>query len=145
MEEKKTEKTVYDVNSHAFVNALAEELKKIPFFEMPEWAKFVKTGTAKERPPFEVDWWYKRAASILRQLYTKKVVGVSRLRTRYGSKKDRGVKPKRFRKASGKIIRLILQQAEKALLVEKSKGKKAGRVLSEKGKAFLNEIASNLK
>ena len=140
------EKTsVYDIEAGKFVNKLAEELKKIQELEMPEWAKFVKTGRAKERPPLEEDWWFKRAASILRQLYTKKIVGVSRLRTKYGSKKNRGMAPEKFFKASGKIIRVILQKAEKAGFVEKATGKRIGRKLTKRGNEFLDNVASGMK
>lgn len=119
---------------------LAEALKNSEEFKMPEWANFVKSGVAKMRPPQEIDWWYKRAASILRSTYIKKIVGVNRLRNKYGSKKNRGMKPEKFYRASGKIIRTILQQAEKAGFVEKIKAKKAGRQLTEKGKKFLEGI-----
>ena len=122
-------------------SSLAEALKKIPEFTKPEWANFVKTSVNKSRPPFEEDFWYKRAASILRQAYIKKIVGVNRLRTRYGGRKKRGYKPEEFRKASGKIIRTILQQAEKAGFLEKSKEKRAGRQLTQKGKLFMEDFA----
>ena len=131
---------VYDVPADKFNEKLAEKLKAMPEFEIPEWMVFVKTGTAKSRPPFERDFWYKRAASILRQAYIRGIVGVGRLRTRYGGRKKRGVKPEEFRKSGGKIIRTILQQAEKAGLIEKFKGKKAGRKLTIKGKEFLDSI-----
>lgn len=139
------EEKVYDVEPAKFLAALAEELKKLEEFKMPEWALYVKTGIAKERVPDNREWWYIRAASILRQIYTRKVVGVSRLRTKYGSKKDRGVKPKKFKKGAGKNIRVILQQAEKAGFLEKVKGRKAGRKLTIKGKEFLNSIAKSVK
>ncbi len=125
---------------------LAEALKQIPEFEEPEWAQFVKSGPAKERPIDDVDFWHKRAASILRQVQKRKILGVSRLRTKYGSKKNRGYAPEEFRRASGKIIRTILQQADKAGLTEIAKtikgvrGKKPGRQLTQKGKEFLEEI-----
>ncbi len=121
---------------------LTEILKNIPEFKQPEWVDFVKTGVAKQRPSQEKDFWYKRAASILRQIYIHETVGVNRLRTRYGSKKNRGMKPERFRKGSGKIIRVILQQAEKAGLLEKSKEqkKRAGRKLTENGKKLLESV-----
>src|SRR3989344_1499468 len=90
--------------------ALASTLKASGDFEKPEWVDFVKTGTNKMRPNIDPDFWYSRAASILRQIYLRKIVGVGRLRTRYGGRKDRGMRPPEFRKASGKIIRLILQQ-----------------------------------
>ena len=128
------------LEAHGYNKKLAEAFKKIPEFEMPEWAEFVKTSVSKARPPFDNDFWYRRAASILRQIYRKGTVGVSRLRTRYGSKKNRGNRPERFKKGSGKIIRIILQQAEKAGFLEKVVGKKAGRKLTSKGKEFLEEI-----
>lgn len=121
---------------------LAEALKKEESFKAPEWVALVKSGTHSERPIMDQDFWYKRSASILRQVYLRGVVGVQRLRTRYGGRKDRGVRPDEFRRSGGKIIRLILQQSEEAGFLEKSKGKKKGRQLTEKGKEFLEEIAS---
>lgn len=120
---------------------LADALKKIPEFKKPEWVDFVKTGTNKARPSSDEDFWYKRAASILRQIYLKGIIGVQRLRTRYGGRKDRGMKPPRFVKGGGKIIRVVLQQAEASGFLEKVKGKKSGRQLTKKGKDFLEDLA----
>lgn len=136
---------IYEVKAQALNDSLASELKKLTEFTMPEWAYYVKTGVSKSRPPTDENFWYKRAASILRQIYKKKIVGVNRLRTRYGSRQNRGMKPEMFRKSSGKIIRILLQQSEKAGFVEKIKGKKPGRKLTEKGKKFLEETANKLK
>lgn len=138
------DEVVYNVPANEFIAALAAELGKLGEFAMPEWALYVKTGTAKERVPENREWWYTRAASILRQIYVRRVVGIGRLRTKYGSKKDRGMKPKRFRKGAGKNIRVILQQAEKAGFVEKIKSKRSGRRLTAKGKEFLDDIAKSL-
>ncbi len=133
---------IYEMRADEYNQKLAEALKQIPEFKEPEWAAFVKTGTAKKRPPQEEDFWHKRAASILRQIYIHKTVGVNRLKTRYGSRKNRGMRPEKFKKGSGKIIRVILQQAEKAGLLEKKNepGKRAGRCLTEKGKELLENI-----
>lgn len=120
---------------------LAEALKSSEDFPKPEWVDFVKTGTNRMRPTFDEDFWYKRAAAILRQIYIKKIVGVQRLRTRFGGRKKRGMPPAEFRKSGGKIIRVILQQAESAGLLEKSKSKKAGRQLTIKGKQFMESFA----
>jgi len=133
-------KTLYDVEASVYIKSLAEKLKKMDEFAMPGWAIFVKTSTARSRPPVG-DWWHLRAASILRQIYIHGIMGVSKLRTRYGGKKDRGMAPNRFYKGSGKIIRTILQQAEKAGFVEKIKDKQSGRKLTKKGKEFLDEAA----
>jgi len=133
---------VYEMPAEKYNKKLSEILKSMPEFEQPEWSFFVKSGVAKKRPPKDEDFWYRRAASVLRQIYTHKVVGVNRLKTRYGSRKNRGMKPERFKKASGKIIRSILQQAEAAGLLEKhnESGKRAGRKLTEKGKELLEGI-----
>lgn len=128
------------IDSGKYNIALAEALKKLPEFEKPDWIAFVKTGPNKVRPNIDADFWYRRAASILRQIYVKKIVGVQRLRTRYGGRKDLGSQPPRFIKAGGKIIRTLLQQSEKAGLVETVKGLKPGRKLTEKGIKFLESI-----
>ena len=138
--------SVYESSAQEYNLKLAEALKKIPEFNAPEWIAFVKSGPAKERPIEDEDFWYKRAASILKQVYRKNSVGVSRLRTRYGSKKNRGMKPSRFKKSGGKIIRTILQQCDKAGFTEIVKpirgvrSKKPGRQLTKKGIELLDSI-----
>lgn len=133
-------KTIFAKDPVTFIPALATVLKGIEEFQTPEWALFVKSGMSRERPPAELDFWYTRAASILRQLYIKGVVGVGKLRTRYGSRKDRGGRPDKFKKSGGKIIRVILQQAEAAGLVEKVTKLQHGRRLTEKGRELLDSI-----
>lgn len=138
--------SVYEIKAQEYNLKLAEALKKIPEFQEPEWAKFVKSGPAKERPIDDEDFWYKRAASVLRNIYKTGSIGVQRLRTKYGSKKNRGFKPEAFVKSSGKIIRTILQQADKAGFTEIQKpvrgvrSKRAGRIITDKGRNFLEEI-----
>ncbi len=138
--------SVFELNAQEYNLKLAEALKALPEFQAPEWSTYVKSGVAKERPIEDLEFWQKRAASILRQIYKKKIIGVSRLRTKYGSKKSRGSRPEEFRRASGKIIRTILQQADKAGFTELAKGvkgvkdKKPGRQLTAKGKAFMEAI-----
>ncbi len=138
--------SVYEMNPNEYNLKLANALKEVPEFKEPEWIIFVKSSPSKQRPIEDEDFWYKRAASILRQIYKKEVVGVNRLRTKYGSKKNRGMKPERFVRAGGKIIRTILQQADKAGFTENirvikgTKEKKPGRKMTPKGKAFLEGI-----
>ena len=138
-------KQIFAQNPQEYNITLAEAVKKIPEFQPPEWVQFVKSGASKKRVPENEDFWYIRAASILRQLYIHGVVGVQKLRTRYGSKKNRGVRPSAFVKASGKIIRTILQQAEAAGLVEKLDKLQHGRRLPQKGRDFLDSITVESK
>jgi len=123
---------------------LANALEREDAFKVPDWVLFVKSGTHNERPITEEGFWFKRAASILRQIYIREVVGVERLRTRYGGRKERGARPGEFRKSGGKIIRMILQQAEEAGFLEKAEGKSKGRKLTSRGKEFMEKIADKL-
>ena len=137
---------VYDLPAQEFNEKLAAALKEIPEFKTPEWSEFVKSGPAKERPIDDPEFWHKRSASILRQIYRKDTVGVSRLRTKYGSRKNRGFKPERFKRAGGKIIRTVLQQSDAAGFTEIIKAikgvreRRPGRKLTEKGKQFLEGV-----
>jgi len=119
---------------------LAEELKTI--LKKPEWADYVKTGANKERPPVNPKWWYTRGASMLLKIDQLGPVGVSKLRRKYGGKKNRGVKPESTSKGGGNIIRKIIQQLEKGELVKQdSKGKHKGRVTTPKAKKLINKCS----
>jgi small subunit ribosomal protein S19e len=75
---------------------------------------------------------------MLRNSYVNGAVGVSRLRTHYGGKKTRGVRPERKRKAGGSIIRKGLKALETAGLMAK---KKKGREITAAGKKLLDAAA----
>lgn len=136
--------TIFDVQAGELINRLKEDLKKYPEIKPPEWARFVKTGIHKERTPQQKDWWYIRTASILRNLYKHSPVGVQRLRTKYGGRQNRGVRPEKFKKGSGNIVRKILQQLESAGLVKKGEGKKKGRIITPKGKSLLDKTSAKI-
>lgn len=137
---------VFNMDAQEYNLKLASALKEISEFDAPKWAAIVKSSPSKERPIDDADFWHKRAASVLRQIYKMKIVGVQRLRTKYGSKKNRGMRPEKFQKAGGKIIRTILQQADKAGFTEIAqdikgvRSKKPGRQLTHKGKEFMESL-----
>jgi len=135
--------TINDTKPDILIKKIAEELKKLPEIKAPEWSIFVKTGHHKERPPVEKDWWFSRAASILRKVYLLGPIGTNKLKVKYGGKKNRGHKPGKTYAASGNIIRKILQQLESAELIVKAEvnGHK-GRKLTVKGKKFLNSLSN---
>ena len=135
--------TIFDYSASKLINKAAESLKSIKEIKSPDWASFVRTGRAKERPPADVDWWYKRSAAILRKIYLYGPIGVSKLRVKFGSRKNRGVKPENFYPASGNHIRKMLQQLQKAGLIEESKKLKKGRIITAKGKSFLDKLAKD--
>lgn len=136
--------SVYDVHPEVLIQETAKDLKEKFKVEKPAFADFVKTGANKERAPLSPDWYYVRMASILRRVYVDGPVGVESLRTYYGGRKARGTKPHEFRKASGKVIRLCLQELEKLGFVEKDKNKE-GRKITGKGEKYLSEKAKHVE
>jgi len=133
--------TPYDVPAEELIKETAKDLKERIKLKRPEWALFVKTSSGRERMPNSEDWWWIRAASILRKIYINKEIGVERLRREYGGRKNRGMKPEKFYKAGGKIIRTILQEFDKLGFTEK---KNKGRRLTKKGIEYLNKISDRI-
>lgn len=135
---------MYNVSQQQLIEEVAKDLQGT--IQKPEWADYVKTGVHKERPPVRDDWWYVRAAAILRTIYARGPIGVSKLRTKYGGSKNRGVAPDKFFKGSGSVVRHILQQLENAeLLKQAEKGAHKGRVVTPKGASLLHKAAKKLE
>lgn len=135
--------TVMDVEAKKLVLAVKEELKKINEIQPPVWSNYAKSSVNRQRPPEQPDFWYTRAASLMRRIYLDGPVGVEKLRSFYGGRKRRRTKPARFRKGSGSVVRKLLQQLETAGFVEKDK-KANGRRITAKGRKFLDNIASKV-
>lgn len=133
--------TAFDVPAESLISAVSKELKENDKINEPSWAQFVKTGVHKERRPENPDWWYIRTAALFRRVYVDGPVGLSRLQTKYGGKKDRGTNPEKFRKGSGSIIRTALQQLEEAGYVQKTE---EGRCVTPAGQSYLDNKATEL-
>jgi small subunit ribosomal protein S19e len=131
----------HDVPSGKLIPALAEQMKTVPSVQEPEWAKWVKTGSHAERPPNDSQWWFTRAASLMRKLYLHGPVGIGDLQRAYGGSKALHYNPKHHRDAGGSNIRKILKQLEQAELVAKTP---KGRVLSPKGRAMLDKACRDV-
>lgn len=124
------------------MSKLVDTLSKDKNIVAPEWAKFVKTGVHKERPPMDKDWWTIRAASVLRKVSKHGPIGVNSLAKQYGGRQNRGYKPDVKKSASRNIIRKVMQQLEAAELIHANKNPKAGqhgKIVTAKGKALLQE------
>jgi small subunit ribosomal protein S19e len=134
--------TVYDVPSKDLIDAVAKKLQSDESIVIPNANIFSRTGVDRENPPMNKNWWYARCASILRKIYINNVIGIEHLRSEYGGRRDRGSKPYKAKSGSGSIVRRALQQLEKAGYVTKIKGK--GRVLTPKGKSFLDNMSHEI-
>jgi small subunit ribosomal protein S19e len=133
--------SVHDVPSSMLITALAAQMKEVPGVEQPEWSRFVKTGSHAERPPADSEWWYTRAASLMRKLYLHGPVGLGDLERAYGGSKALKYYPKHHRDAGGSSIRKILKQLEQAELVTKTP---KGRILSSKGRGMIDRVSKEV-
>ncbi|KAL8271634.1 hypothetical protein Esti_004439 [Eimeria stiedai] len=131
--------TVKDVTAQIFIQAYANHLKKRGKFVVPKWADLVKTGHGKTLAPHDPDWLFLRAAAMLRHLYLRPSCGVGAFRKVFSCKTGNKCIPGHTSKASGKIIRYILQQFEAMGLVESRPDN--GRRLTKVGQKELDVIA----
>jgi small subunit ribosomal protein S19e len=129
----------HDVPPSRLLPPLAAELRSRGAVAPPPWATFVKTGVHKERAPSAPDWWYLRSASVLRKIYVSGHVGIERLASEYGGKRDRGSAPYHARSGSRAVLREIVQQLERAGLVRAYKN--LGRRVSPEGQKLLDQVS----
>lgn len=135
--------TPLDVPSDVLIDRLTKYLKEnVGDVAPPTWALTAKTGSQRERPPANADWWYGRCASLLRKLYLHGPVGISRLRVEYGGRLREGTHIEHGRASGGSAIREPLQQLQKAgfIAVESKKGRK----LTAEGISLLNRMAAEI-
>ena len=145
--------TVKDIPPQDFIKAFAAHLKKGGKFKIPEWASLVKTGCAKELAPYDVDWLYFRAASVARQVYMRRKVGLTSLRDHYGQRMRFGVCKEHHVRSGGKVIRYCLQQLANIGLVgvvqikdedDKNIIQTEGRTITRSGIKDMDTIATKI-
>ncbi|EAY00854.1 ribosomal protein S19e, putative [Trichomonas vaginalis G3] len=129
-----------EIAADVFVNALAKHFQENRIVKPPEWADLVKTAALKQMAPSNQNWFYTRAAAVIRQIYMHHDASLSGLAFHYGANLKAVTMPKHHHNASRKVIRSILQQLEKADLVKV--GEK-GRQLTPKGQRLLDQVATS--
>lgn len=134
--------TPYDVPANLLISKVAEQLKQDKKMSPPDWSRYVKTGVHREKSPTNPDWWFERAAAVLRKVYIKGPIGSSRLAAEFGGRRDRGSKPYHARKGSRSIARHSLKQLEEAGYLVKQN--KKGRVISPTGRKMLDKISKDV-
>lgn len=131
------------------IDILAKALKEDKKLPKPKEAAYIKTGHGRELAPENEDWYYVRAASILRKLYMEELInpekskygyGVLWFARIYGGSKNNGHKPSHTVTGSKSVVRRILQSLEHIKLV--SKLSDGGRKLSPEGLSFLESMAN---
>jgi len=132
--------SIFVVQPEKLIETLSNKLKEYPEISPPKGSEFWKTAFFKELAPIDSEnFWYIRCASILRKVKKFGPIGVNRLRKYYGGKNRKGKGLNHSAKASGKIIRVALQQLGEASLLEMKE--KKGRVLSSEGISLIERTA----
>ena len=141
--------TYYDVPADLLIAGLVDKMGSYEKIIAPDWASQVKTGTHRERPPVQDDWWHTRAASILRKVAIKGPIGTNRISQERGGAKNRGVKKNKAVSGSRNVSRKILQQLADSGLIENSMNSAGsvnqGKIVSPVGQALLDEVAHSVR
>ncbi len=136
--------TFYDAPVEPLLDALAEDLADR--LEQPAWATYAKSGADAELPPEQANFWFRRAASVLRRVADQEPIGVERLSTAYGGTKDGSnryrVAPSHRTDGSKNVLRTILQQLEEEGFVAVAEGE--GRVVTDEGRSYLDQTAAEV-
>ena len=148
--QKKSGFTVLDAPANKLVNQVAAFFKEKNIIKIPKYASLVKTSRANDCEPINPDYFYYKAAAIVRKLYATKSknVEVGSLRVMFSKKERRGSQPPKTFKAGGKIIREIVIQLKNADYVKNYERKEdetnSGLYLTKTGRSELDKIASGL-
>lgn len=131
-----------DITAPKFIAAYAEVLKNNDKFVVPKWADLVKTGVHKELAPYDPDWYYIRAAAIVRKVYLRQGTGVGALKKRFGGAYRRGARPEKHQDAAGGLIRTILLALDELKITEKAPN--GGRKITRVGQQALDLVAGQV-
>ena len=141
--------TYHDVPADLLIADLAQRLSDHEVINAPEWADFVKTGTHREKPPEQSDWWYIRCAAVLRKVAMKGPIGTNHMSQLFGGPKDRVVIPNRAVAGSRIVARTVLQQLAAAEYIADSFNTAGtvtlGKVITPTGQSLLDECAHNVR
>ncbi|MDE1762342.1 MAG: 30S ribosomal protein S19e [Candidatus Micrarchaeota archaeon] len=131
---------VFDVDASALIKRASEQLKA-KGVSKPAYVDYVKSGASRERVPMDADFFYMRSASVLRQVYINGPIGISKLRTRYGTRKMHSIHRHHHMRAGGSVIKDAFSALEKLNYVKKTP---KGREITPAGKSFMDKLSNEL-
>ncbi len=133
--------TAYDVPPDKLIESLANHMKRTPQIQPPSWSQFAKSGSHTQRPPVNRDWWYTRAAAVLRKLYFHGPMGISDLETYFGGRKKTGYGLAHQRPAGSSSIRKCLNQLQAAGYIQKTS---KGRIVTSEGRRLCDRLSTEI-
>jgi small subunit ribosomal protein S19e len=131
--------TANDVPANLLIERLASKLSSVEAIKQPDWAKFAKTGSHREKGPARNDWWIIRVAAVLRKVYLNGPIGVERLSAEYGGRCDHGSAPYHAVRGSRAVARAVVKQLEAGKLIKIERGR--GRSVTSTGQALIDNTS----
>ncbi len=131
---------IFEADAQKLINLASSRLKESGIAK-PAYIPYVKTGPGKERVPASEDFFYFRCASVLRQVYMNGPIGISKLRTKYGAKRQHVVHRHHHARSGGSIIKDAFDALEKKGYIKTTK---QGRVMTPAGKSFLDKLSNEI-
>lgn len=104
---------VFRVQAEPLLKAIEDTLKSNDSIKLPKDHDLIKTGFGRQHSPESPAWFYGRMAAIVRQAMCKGKVSLKGLGYRYGNRKNRGVRPSGFAKASSFVNGSAIAELEK--------------------------------
>lgn len=132
---------IHEVRPERFNATLKSYLKSSNKMVLPEHHDIMKTGEGKELAPCDDDWYYLRAAAIVRQIARFGTVTSECMAWRYGSRKNRGVRPSKYVPAYREIGDSVLDNLRNMGWINAS----ADDMLTEQGKTVVREIIEKVR
>eukprot|EP00759_Apiculatamorpha_spiralis_P007309 PhF_6_TR14306/c0_g1_i1/m.22975/K02966/RP-S19e, RPS19; small subunit ribosomal protein S19e len=129
---------VKDVDADQWIKGFAAHLKQQGQLDVPEFVDFAKTGISRVLSPQNPDWYYVKAAAVLRRVYLRPFTGIGGLRRVFAKTWGRS-RPQHLVLAAGGVTRKVLQSLEKLNLLTKSED--GGRVITKSARRDCDRIA----
>lgn len=132
---------VYRTPAVPLLNAIVDVLKTNESITLPQNYDLIKTGFGRQYSPDSPDWFYTRMAAIVRQAMCKGRVSLKGLAFRYGNRKNRGVRPSCFAKASNFVNGSAIAELEKIGWINFAD---KDNILTESAKEVLGDIIEKI-
>lgn len=100
----------YRVKAAPLIEAIKETLKSKNDIKLPENYDLIKTSHGKQYSPEDPNWFYVRMASIVRTVMCKGSVSLKTLARKHSCRKNGGVRPSRYAKASDFVNASAVEQ-----------------------------------
>lgn len=132
---------VHRVQAVPLLKAIEGTLKANTAIKLPKDHDLIKTGSGRQYSPDSPDWFYTRMAAIVRLAMRKGRVSLKGLGSRFGARKNRGVRPSGFTRGSSFVNGAAVAELESIGWFDFSNRED---ILTQTAKAILSDIMEKI-